>query len=711
MAKLIMRKTRPLFLLVIILMFIPALAFGQIIDQVVIQDTDTGYKIEVFFFSPLRYQSHSPEKLSDVLEVQFRPERFSGQELEDQLDERITLSWDKKSTVPLREIVFDGELVESPSLIFRFTKQVEFSVKNSNDLRSVVVAVKTNKWSRKPAVKKVVDIPAEDLISQLKAINPELDELLDIANTALIEKEYSRAVQLFTRLRDRNEGEISQRAQELLGLAREYNGQLAHAKAEYEEYLRSYPDGDDARRVNQRLTSLITAARTPKERLKKGQRQVAQTGGKWNTQIYGGVSQTLFRDETTPDGEDSFLVRSDITTDLDFVGRFRKGNYDLKTQFIASYRKDLRSEGDDTEFIPSIVSFEARQTDIGLYARVGRQSRTTGGILGRFDGVHAAYEISPNITLNGVFGYPVNVSDKSEINTDQQFYGLSVDIATGSDKWDFNMFYIAQDNVGFTDREGVGGEVRYFDPTQSFFTLVDYDIFYNDLNIFLMVYNKKITDNTSFNFVLDYRNSPILTTTNAIQGQGVQTLDELSGLFSEEELTQLADDRTADSKSGTVGITSQLSKRWQITGEVTASEFGDTISSGGVEAIEGTGVEYLYSTQLIANSLFFDNDSLILGLRYSDRITSEIYTFNSSWRIIKSRKLRLNPRLRVDYRKDKVDGDFRWQIKPFFRLDYRFRRWMKLEFDIGYEWVDETFSGEPQTTNSYFLSLGYRAQF
>lgn len=32
----------------------------------------------------------------------------------------------------------------------------------------------------------------------------------------------------------------------MLGLARERNGQLAHAKAEYEEYLREYPNGEGA---------------------------------------------------------------------------------------------------------------------------------------------------------------------------------------------------------------------------------------------------------------------------------------------------------------------------------------------------------------------------------------------------------------------------------------------------------------------------------
>ena len=54
-------------------------------------------------------------------------------------------------------------------------------------------------------------------------------------------RDYPKAVVVLTKLQ--RQPEFPQRAQmqELLGLARERSGQLAHAKAEYEEYLRRYP--------------------------------------------------------------------------------------------------------------------------------------------------------------------------------------------------------------------------------------------------------------------------------------------------------------------------------------------------------------------------------------------------------------------------------------------------------------------------------------
>lgn len=688
----------------------PVLA--QVVDDVLVTTNSQGYEIEVKFFVPIRYQSHSPKQSGKTLEIQLRSESFSSSEAEYR-----NLSWDKSSGLPVQEIIFDGQLVEAPSLIVRFTKKVKFNVRSNVDLRSIIISVEAPQLAQaatveaKPKSQPKPAVGSGNLVTVLKKTDPKLADVLDRANNAMLDKNYSKAVQLFTKIRDESSGELRKHVQELLGVAREYNDQLAHAKAEYQKYLEDYPDGEDAARVNQRLTALITAPESPKAKLKLGRRGKAKNGSEWDTQFYGSFSQTYFRDEITPEDQESELTRSDLTNDLDFVARARKGDRDIRTQFIGSYREDMRSDGEGGEFLPSIMSIEARDSGVGMYARLGRQSRTTGGVLGRFDGVHAAYEMSEMFTLNTVFGYPVDTTDRTKINTDQPFYGVSVDVATLWDGWDFNGFYITQDNSGIKDREAVGGEVRYFDPTKSLFTLLDYDIAYSDLNIFLLIGNWRVLDNTSLNLVLDYRNSPILTTTNAIQGQGVEELEHLFGLYSEEELNDLAIDRTADSKSITAGVTQNLNEQWQVTGEVTVTEFGETEFSGGVEAIPSTGKEYFYSTQLIANSLFYENDIMIMGARYLDSFNSDTYSTSLNWRINVDRKLRLNPRMRLDYREDKDSEDNRWLFRPFLRVDYRFKKWMKFEFDLGFEWLEESFGGEVQKTTGYFLSIGYRAQF
>ena len=57
-------------------------------------------------------------------------------------------------------------------------------------------------------------------------------------------------MELLTRLLRQPEYPGRAEAQELIGLVRERAGQLAHAKVEYQEYLRRYPNGAAAARVS-----------------------------------------------------------------------------------------------------------------------------------------------------------------------------------------------------------------------------------------------------------------------------------------------------------------------------------------------------------------------------------------------------------------------------------------------------------------------------
>ncbi len=117
------------------------------------------------------------------------------------------------------------------------------------------------------------------------------------ARTALTAKDYPHAIQLLTAIVDAPENAYTPEALELLGLARERNSQLAHAKAEYEEYLRRYPKGPDADRVRQRLAGVLAVGAAPKS----GLRQVGQpasgkpTGLTW--EVGGSFSEYYFFDD------------------------------------------------------------------------------------------------------------------------------------------------------------------------------------------------------------------------------------------------------------------------------------------------------------------------------------------------------------------------------------------------------------------------------
>jgi tetratricopeptide (TPR) repeat protein len=694
---------------------VPTSVLARVIEDVHVQPQPDGYEIVVDFLFPVRYQSHTPPGSSKELRVNLRPVNFSkltAQEV-DLLRERFTLAWDYATGVPLQEIIFEGGDPEQPQIIMTFTEEVSFEVRGDADLRALIVSIK-----RKAPVTSQEEEVKTGSFPEIKTPTPivpeekKLADLMEEAGASIKDGQYDRAIQLYTKIINVSKGPLQQQAREFLGLAREKNGQMAHAKSEYERYLEQYPTGPDADRVRQRLAGLVTAAKLPKKPLRevKPIAKIEEKLKKWDTRVFGSLSEFYSRDQTTPEGGQTQVNRSSFNTDMDLNAQWRNQRYDMRFQATGGHEETLLKE-QESENQLSNLSFEARKRESGLYGKFGRQSRNSGGVLGRFDGAHLAYDVLPRITVNSVVGFPVASSREMDIEKDKKLYGVSFDLGTFKDKWDLTTFFITQENHGFTDRRAIGTEVRYFDPKKSFFNLVDYDIFFKKLNIFLFNGQLTVLPKTVLNFILDYRQSPLLTTENAIQGQGVTDVSDLESTFSKDQIFQLAEDRAAVSKSMTAGLTHDVKEDMQWTGEVTLTEVEGTVSSGGVDASPGTGVDVAYLTQLIFSNVVLENDTVITALRYSDTANYNTYTVNLNGRFPVTRKIRLNPKVRVDFRDTKISDENRVSVRPVLRTDYQLRKWMRCEVEGGVEWVDEGASESSQTAVETFVTMGARINF
>jgi hypothetical protein len=538
-----------------------------------------------------------------------------------------------------------------------------------------------------------------------------LAELMTDANRSMTDGDYSRAIRLYTKVLQSPDGEHSQDALEFLGLARDRKGQQAHAKAVYTEYLEKYPEGEGAARVRQRLAGLLTARKTPKDKLRASKSPDKQAA-EWD--VFGGFSQFYRRDENTTeideDNELTTVSQSSLASDLDVTARLRTSDYDVRTRFTGGYLHDFLDNGVGNETTVSSLYFDARHKRRNLSLRVGRQSRSSGGVLGRFDGLLLGIPMTEKLTLRPVAGAPVD-SSRDGFNESQYFYGISLDIEGFARGWDANAFIVEQRADSMVDRRAVGGELRYFDVKRSFFTLVDYDIHFNELNIAQFLGNWTAPDKTTVNLLLDYRNSPLLRTSNALQGQGVESLDDLETSFSEGELHDIAQDRTATSKLVTLGASRPLSERLQLSGDVSLANFSGTDESAGVAATDGTGNEYFYNLQLIGSNLLKDGDIAILGLRYLDANTADTISFSLNTRYPVNSNLRVNPRFRVDYRKNHNDDSEQFIYRPSVRLNYRVKRRMRLETELGGEWSDRELVDGTEKTRGYFGNIGYRLDF
>jgi len=696
------------------LLFNASQVSARIVDYVEIKTRATGYEIRVNFILPLRYVKHRPTTPSQIVLIEMSP--ISGITLEDkevlgQFEDREPLSWDRSIPVPLKEVTFDGTSPNRPLLVFRFTRKVDFTLRNSGDRRSLIVFIKAK---IEPKAKKIKEKLAPDLpLAKPSKADPRLIETMTEAKKEMTAENYPRAIQLYTKILSRPESDLSQDAQEFLGLARDRNNQLAHAKAEYETYLKKYPKGEGAERVRQRLNGLLTAGDTPKERLRSAKISRNSKETVWDSQFFGSFSQFYRYDETDSDSTGASRTnRSDLNSDIDFNTRFRSDEYEIRTQFVGRHDADFRKDGDDSEISVNTLNVELKDLKRGLFGRFGRQFESSGGVLGRYDGGWLSYDVHSKVKINGVAGVPVSSTRVEPLDINKHFYGLSLDLGTFAKYWTFNVYGIKQDVDGITDREAVGGEARYFHPQRSFLTLFDYDVSFKDLNLFIFSGDVVFPEKTRWHLTLDYRKSPLLTTSNALSGQqGISDISDLLKTLSEDEVRELARDRTARSRSMIISVTRELNEKFQLNGEFSVSELSGTPASGGVAATPSTGAEFFYSTQLIGNSLLMGNDITIIALRYSDLQNVDSYSADLNTRFPITRDLRINPRVRIDYRKNKNDDGDRVNIRPLVRVDYRWKKWLRFELEGGREWINETVIGNSQRSTNYFFSLGARAFF
>jgi tetratricopeptide (TPR) repeat protein len=537
-----------------------------------------------------------------------------------------------------------------------------------------------------------------------------LTELMEAARQALAEGRFAEAIRTYTKVLEYPGHRATRDALELLGLARERGGQVAHAKAVYEQYIERYPDGEATDRVRQRLAGLITAREPAPEKLREA--KAAPEAASWDA--FGGMSQFYRRSAFTDPTGTTRVQLSEIATDLDITARRRSGNVDLRTRLTAGYDLDLLADGPGDETRVTSLYLEASRRTGQLSVRAGRQSRSTGGVLGRFDGARLTVGVTPRTAFTLVAGFPVERSTDMSVNTDRHFYGATYALGTFAQAWDMNVFWIAQTVDGTPDREAVGGELRYFRPERSLFTLVDYDILFDTLNTFLFLGTWTRPSGTSLHLTLDERKTPVLTTSNALQGQAVGTIDALLATpLTEAEVRRLALDQTATQRSVNLGLTRPLSKKLQLATDLTLSS--RTATNGStfpvLVAPLPEGDEYALSVTLTGSSLIKTGDIAVVALRYTNNESTDTtaltlntrYPINGAWRV--------NPRVGVDFRRNESDGSEQWTTRPGLRMEYRMLKRVRFEVEASGEWSTRHLTADTERTSGYYLSAGYRFDF
>lgn len=701
------------------LFLLPGTSSGQALESIEV-DTDRSIpEIHINFTEPFRYVTHNPTDSASTINVLLQPTNTAGRSIVG-LTGKEYLRWKPTPALPLIDVDMNADSASGFFLKLRFAIDVRVWMRPSADLRTLIVLVEPGRDSVEMpaadrdaavqptglAVEKVTKVPVEPTTNVEDLPMGDTAALMELARQATAGGDYASAIRIYTKVLQGPPSEFQRDAREYLGVVRERNGQFAHAKAEYDTYLEEYAGSEGVERVQQRLTGLLTAADTPKAPLRESKRSAEEAI--WD--VFGSFSQYYRRNQSVIDSQNEIVSLSGVFNNADVNLRRRSRNYDTRARFTGDYIYSLLKNGVGDQSNVTALYYDIADLNRGLSLRAGRQTRRTGGVLGRFDGMLLGYDMSESVRLNAVAGFPVEDSSNGP-RTDRSLYGISAELGTYAESWNFVPYFIEQKVDGILDRRAVGLETQYFDMQKTFVNYVDYDVSFNSLNNLYFFGNWTFDNRVSLNLTYDYRNNPVLSTYNALIGQQALSIDELLQALPEDEIRQLAEDRTSTSKTMSVGAAFPLSELWQFTGDVTGTEFSDTMASGGVEAVPGTDLEYYYSAQFIGSSITTAGDSLIVGLRYADGTVSRTSTLSLNARYPLRRTLRISPRLRIDRRMTDVNESSQLSFLPSIRIDYRRGRNMIFELEGGYEYNNTETTLTNQTMRTYFINLGYRAIF
>jgi hypothetical protein len=306
-------------------------------------------------------------------------------------------------------------------------------------------------------------------------------------------------------------------------------------------------------------------------------------------------------------------------------------------------------------------------------------------------------------------GMPVDNSGNG-IETDRRFETLAVDFAPALSHWDTSVYVTQQRNDGLRDRQAVGAQVQYARPNASVVSYVDYDTAYQSLNALVLLGTLQLPDRWQLTLDLEHRNAPLIMTENALIGQSVTTLNDLEKIYSEQQIADLARDRTPVLSTYSASALKQLGERFQAIFDVFYTKLSDTPASGGVEAFTGTqGNDISYQVQLLGSSLLRTNDFNQFIVRYDTTPTYNVV----GWQFISRYPLfgawRIGPRM-LFQRTTTDTGYTSIFYAPYGHLDYQ-RHGHVLEIEGGAEIGKNPAGLQIGNTTRLFISIGYRINF
>ena len=528
-------------------------------------------------------------------------------------------------------------------------------------------------------------------------------------------------------------------AQALAGDIRAKTGDVVRARAEYETFLQLYPSGPDADRVRAALAKLPAAAPKPaataivEQKAKPTVEPSSTLAGSVSEFYYGGASKIrtqAFEDSQISGlppilGEplyDSGVDQSLLLTNVDVNWRYRDADTDMRFVFRDAYSADLKYS-DKSKNRLSALYFEHRSLSAGTQVRLGRQSPTGGGILGRYDGVQAGYTFAPKWRINGAAGLPA----EKLLDSKRSFYGVWIDADALTSQISGSLYFNRQLIDGEVDRSAFGTEMRFFSGGVSANGILDYDEAIKGLNIASLQGTWQMEDNSVVNVLFDRRKTPLLMLGNALFFQDpTQPLlaTRLKDLLANSTLEALRDrvrGTTSNTTQGLIGATTPVNKNWQVGADVRLTDIGTILPVPSIQFPgQGRNRNTSVGGQVIGTNLYSARDTHVIGVSWQRgtsytlagdtafRYNGTLLSYNNSSQV--TEMLLLEPSLKYYLQTDSVGArTSRWS--PGLRVTYRALKQLSIESELSGEYSKSSGPNGTETSSRLFYYVGGRYDF
>ncbi len=728
------------------LCFAPATASAQIFDRIEVSRINGVAEIRIDFAVQVQYQRHAPPGKGKELNIFIKPINAPAPESEATAE---TLAAPETDLVPSFKVLYP-HLGNAVSI--RFAQETEWTVRPAPDGRSIVIVVPTLRGARdvvaeiralppqpKPKVEQApVQPPAvtqtmppaapppqvppapaaesapPDTASTVPVLTTEQVEsmakgFMDDARKALADKDIARAINRLNRTLGLPTNSQTEAAQALIGDVREMNGEIAKARAEYELYLKLYPNGADATRVKERLAALPKTAPRAQARSRPLQRGPAE----WS--VYGSFAQYYYTGKshieiTTPPppglltfttDELSLTDQDALISTVDLNARRRDGITDTR---IVVRDTDTQNYLNRSRSYNRLYSAYVEQSDkqIGYFLRAGRQTPTGGGVLDRFDGLNVGYSFADRWRVNGVAGNAVEFMSPYK----KDFYGVSLDMQPQPDEFGGGVYALQQHLDGVLNRQAVGLETRYFDMHSTLYGMLDYDTLYKGVNIAMLQGNYRSDEGTNYFTYIDHRKSPPYSLTNALQGLGGMSIKDAITTMGLQQVRADAKALTATSDMIAVGLTHPWSPRWLLGADYRAAAISATRATATTAAMPGSGTNHVVSVQAIGNNLVATNDVGVVNTSYIKGATYNGQALGGNYVFLYGDAWRLDLNLRYYTQKDDQQQK-QVRTSPSLKIGYRWDP-ATIEAEAGQENVKTDGPTLTERSNRKYMFIGYR---